>query len=129
MIEVNRKTQIRFSVRSLAVLLLAVVATLAAACAATPTQESTVGYIDDSTITAKVKTNLAQDNKVSATDIHVKTYKGVVDLSGFVNSQSQISEARLVASQAAGAKSVHNSLIVKGRVDPPTAMAKAITVR
>jgi hypothetical protein len=91
MIEVNRQAQIRFSVRSLVVLLLAVVATLTAACAATPTQESTGGYIDDSTITAKVKTNLAEDNKVSATDIHVKTYKGVVDLSGFVNSQSQIS--------------------------------------
>src|SRR5260370_29501525 len=121
MIEVNRKTQIRFSVRSLAVLLLAVVATLAAACAATPTQESTGGYIDDSTITAKVKTNLAQDNKVSATDIHVKTYKGVVDLSGFVNSQSQISEAGLVAGQLAGVKSVHNNLIVKAAGAPPTA--------
>ena len=131
MIEQNRQTpirfsqaQIRFSVRSLAVLLLAVVATLAAACAATPTQESTGGYIDDSTITAKVKTNLAQDNKVSATDIHVKTYKGVVDLSGFVNSQSQISEAGIVAGQVSGVKSVHNNLIVKGAVAPPTAAEK-----
>jgi osmotically-inducible protein OsmY len=131
MIEQNRQTpirfsqaQIRFSVRSLVVLLLAVVATLAAACAATPTQESTGGYIDDSTITAKVKTNLAQDNKVSATDIHVKTYKGVVDLSGFVNSQSQISEAGLVAGQVSGVKSVHNNLIVKGAVAPPTAAEK-----
>jgi hyperosmotically inducible protein len=133
MIEQNRQTpirfsqaQIRFSVRPVAVLLLAVVATLAAACAATPTQESTGGYIDDSTITAKVKTNLAQDNKVSATDIHVKTYKGVVDLSGFVNSQSQISEAGLVAGQVSGVKSVHNNLIVKGAVAPPTAAEKGI---
>jgi hyperosmotically inducible protein len=131
MIEQNRQTQIRFSqaqirfsVRSLVVLLLAVVATLAAACAATPTKESTGGYIDDSTITAKVKTNLAQDNKVSATDIHVKTYKGVVDLSGFVNSQSQVSEAGLVAGQVSGVKSVHNNLIVKGAVAPPTAAEK-----
>ena len=120
------RTQIRFSVRSLAVLLLAVVATLAAACAATPTQESTGGYIDDSTITAKVKTNLAQDNKVSVTDIHVKTYKGVVDLSGFVNSQSQISEAGLVAGQVSGVTSVHNNLIVKGAVAPPTEAEKRI---
>jgi hyperosmotically inducible periplasmic protein len=133
MIEQNRQTQIRlsqaqirFSLRSLVVLLLAVVATLAAACAATPTQESTGGYFDDSTITAKVKTNLAQDNKVSATDIHVKTYKGVVDLSGFVNSQSQISEAGLVAGQVSGVKSVHNNLIVKGAVAPPTAAEKRI---
>jgi osmotically-inducible protein OsmY len=126
MIEVNRQAHIRYSVRSLVVLLLAVVATLAAACAATPTQESTGGYIDDATITAKVKANLAQDNKVSATDIHVKTYKGVVDLSGFVDSQSQISEAGLVAGQVSGVTSIHNNLIVKGAVAPPTAAEKRI---
>jgi osmotically-inducible protein OsmY len=112
-----------FNARSL-VLLLSLMATFAAACAATPTQESTGGYIDDSTITAKIKTNLAQDQKVSAVDIHVKTYKGVVDLSGFVNSESEISEASLVAGQVSGVKSVHNGLIVKGAVAPPTAVEK-----
>jgi osmotically-inducible protein OsmY len=124
MIEANRQAHITSNLRSLMVLLLAVVATLAAACAATPTQESTGGYIDDSTITAKVKTNLAQDSKVSATDVHVKTYKGVVDLSGFVNSKSEISEAGLVAGQVSGVTSVHNNLIVKGAVAPPTAAEK-----
>jgi osmotically-inducible protein OsmY len=124
MIEVNRQAHIAFNVRTLVVLLLAAMATLAAACAATPTQESTGGYIDDSTITAKIKTNLAQDAKVSATDIHVKTYKGVVDLSGFVSSKSEISEAGLVAGQVSGVKSVHNNLIVKGAVAPPTAAEK-----
>src|ERR1700730_1514810 len=124
MIEANRQAHITSSLRSLMVLLLAVVATLAAACAATPTQESTGGYIDDSTITPKVKTNLAQDSKVSATDVHVKTYKGVVDLSGFVNSKSEISEAGLVAGQVSGVTSVHNNLIVKGAVAPPTAAEK-----
>src|ERR1700738_3511105 len=98
MFKVNPQTYITFNVRALVVtLLLALLTTLAAACAATPTQESTGGYIDDSTITAKVKTNLAQDAKVSATDVHVKTYKGVVDLSGFVNSRQEISEAGIVA--------------------------------
>jgi len=111
---------------SLSVILVASVATLAAACAATPTQESTGGYVDDSTITAKVKTDLAQDNRVSATDVHVKTYKGIVDLSGFVNSQSEISEARLVARQVNGVKSVHDNLIVKGVVAPPTATEKRV---
>jgi len=124
MSEVNRQVHIRFNAHSLVVLLLAVVATLAAACAATPTQESTGGYMDDSTITAKIKTNLAQDGKVGAMDIHVKTYKGVVDLSGFVNSQSEISEAGLVAGQVSGVKSVHNNLLVKGAVSPPTAAEK-----
>jgi hyperosmotically inducible protein len=124
MSEVNRQGHITFNAHSLVVLLLAVLATLAAACAATPTQESTGGYVDDSTITAKIKTNLVQDAKVSATDVHVKTYKGVVDLSGFVDSQSQISQAGLVAGQVSGVKSVHNNLIVKGTVAPPTAAEK-----
>jgi BON domain len=124
MIEVKRQAHITFNVRSLVIRLLALVAMLATACAATPTQESTGGYVDDSTITAKIKTNLAQDNKVSVMDIHVKTYKGVVDLSGFVNSESEISEAGLVASQVSGVKSVHNSLIVKGAVAPATAAEK-----
>jgi osmotically-inducible protein OsmY len=124
MIEVNRQAHIAFSVRTLVVLLLAAMATLAGACAATPTHESTGGYIDDSTITAKIKTNLAQDGKVSATNIHVNTYKGVVDLSGFVNSKSEISEAGLVAGQVSGVTSVHNNLIVKGVVAPPTAAEK-----
>src|ERR1700730_4506724 len=124
MIEANRQAHITSSLRSLMVLLLAVVATLAAACAATPTRESTGGYFDDSTITAKVKSNLAQDPKVSATDVHVKTYKGVVDLSGFVNSRQEITEARIVADQVEGVKSVHDNLIVKGTVAPPTATEK-----
>ena len=105
-------------------LLLAAAATLAAACSATPTEESTGGYVDDATITAKIKTDLVQDAKVSATDVHVKTYKGVVDLSGFVDSQSQISQAGVVAGQVSGVKAVHNNLIVKGTVAPPTAAEK-----
>jgi hypothetical protein len=122
--EVNRQGHITFNAHSLVVLFLALLATLAAACAATPTQESTGGYVDDSMITGKIKTNLLQDDKVSATDVHVKTYKGVVDLSGFVNAQSEISEAGLVAGQVSGVKSVHNNLIVKGAVAPPTAAEK-----
>jgi hyperosmotically inducible periplasmic protein len=101
------------------ILLGAALATLAA-CAATPTRESTGGYVDDSTITAKIKGDLLQDNKLSAADVHVKTYKGVVDLSGFVNGQSQIPEAGLLAGKVSGVKSVHNNLIVKGTVAPAT---------
>ncbi len=112
------------TLNSVIVLLLAVAATLVAACAATSTQESTGGYVDDATITAKIKTNLVQDAKVSSNDVHVKTYKGVVDLSGFVDSQSQISQAGVVAGQVSGVKAVHNNLIVKGTVAPPTAAEK-----
>ena len=111
---------------SLVVILAAGLAMSAAACAATPTRESTGGYVDDSIITAKIKADLAQDNQVSATDVSLKTYKGVVDLSGFVNSQSQVSEARRVASQVDGVKAVHDNLIVKGVVAPPTAAEKRV---
>jgi len=123
--EANRQGHTTFNAKFPVVLLLAAaLATLAAACAATPTHESTGGYIDDSTITAKIKANLAQDTKVNVTDIHVKTYKGVVDLSGFVNSESEVAEAESVASQVSGVKSVHNALIVKGAVAPPTSVEK-----
>jgi len=105
---------------SLMVILAAGLVTSAAACAATPTRESTGGYVDDSSITAKVKADLAQDNKVSASAVNVQTYKGIVDLSGFVNSRSEISEARLVTAQVSGVKAVHDNLIVKGVVAPPT---------
>jgi len=125
MSEANRQGHITFYAHFLSVLLVAaVLATLAAACAATPTQESTGGYIDDSTITAKIKTNLAQDNKVNVMNIHVKTYKGVVDLSGFVDSEPEVAEAERVAGEVSGVKSVHNSLIVKGAVAPPTSAEK-----
>jgi hyperosmotically inducible protein len=123
MIELKR-IGIKFTVRVATPLLAA--AALAAACASTPTQESTGGYIDDSAITAKLKSDLAEDNRVSATDVHVKTYKGVVDLSGFVNSQSDISEAGIDARQVSGVKSVHNNLIVKGTVAPATGAERRI---
>src|ERR1700691_1028776 len=111
---------------SLWVVAVAGMATLATACAATPTAESTGGYLDESSITAKIKSDLVADKDVSANDIHVKTYKGVVDLSGFVNSRSDIGEARLVADQVNGVKSVHDNLIVKGAVAPPTATEKRV---
>jgi hyperosmotically inducible protein len=123
---VTKKSHMKFNLPSLTVILVAGVATLAAACAATPTRESTGGYLDDSTITAKVKSTLAQDPKVSATDVHVNTYKGVVDLSGFVNSPQEITEARIVTDQVEGVKSVHDNLIVKGAVAPPTAAEKRV---
>lgn len=119
-----KKSRMTSNLRALTVILVAGMATLATACAATPTRESTGGYFDDSTITAKVKSNLAQDPKVSATDVHVKTYKGVVDLSGFVNSRQEIAEARIVADQVEGVKSVHDNLIVKGAVAPATMAEK-----
>ena len=122
----TNQNRVRSEARRLVVLLYVAIISFAAACAATPTRESTGGYVDDSTITAKIKADLLQDNKLTASDVHVKTYKGVVDLSGFVNRESDISVAGIVAGRVSGVTSVHNNLIVKGVVAPPTAAEKRI---
>jgi hyperosmotically inducible protein len=82
-------------------------------CASTATRESTGEYIDDSTITAKVKTAFATDPTVSAFAVHVKTDRGVVQLSGFVNTQEEKDKAAEIAGGVLGVKSVTNRLVVK----------------
>jgi len=97
-------------VRALLVLL---VLAVIAGCAATRTQESTGQYVDDSTITAKVKGDILGDPALKVFDIGVETFKGVVQLSGFVNSAEIRSRAAVVAGRVSGVKSVKNDLIVK----------------
>lgn len=80
-----------------------------AACASTPKQESTGEYLDDSVITTKVKAILIKDEALNAFHISVKTDRGVVQLSGSVNSQKTIDKAGQVASSVEGVKSVENS--------------------
>ena len=82
-------------------------------CASTSTQESTGQYVDDSVITTKVKSLLANDDFLKSFQISVETYKGVVQLSGFVNTQAAIDKARDIARGVAGVKSVKNNLILK----------------
>jgi len=83
------------------------------ACASTPKQESTGEYIDDSTITGKVKADLLADNVLKSFDVSVKTYKGIVELSGFVDTQATKDRAGSIARKVAGVKEVKNNLIVK----------------
>ena len=85
---------------------------LLAACASTPKQESAGQYLDDSIITTKVKALLAKDDALKAFDINVKTYKGVVQLSGFVDSQATVDKAGKIANSVSGIKSVKNDLLV-----------------
>lgn len=82
-------------------------------CTATPTSQSTGQYIDDAAITAKVKAELAKDQRFAALQVHVISYKGVVDLSGFVDSEHTKERASEIATQVAGVKEVRNNLIVK----------------
>ena len=84
-----------------------------AGCASTSTQESTGQYVDDSVITTKVKAQLANDDFLKSFQISVETYKGVVQLSGFVNTQAAIDKARDIARGVNGVKSVKNNLILK----------------
>ena len=83
------------------------------ACASTPKQESTGEYVDDSVITTKVKSLLAKDDFLKSFQISVETFKGTVQLSGFVNSQQAVDKAVQIAGSVKGVRSVKNSLIVK----------------
>jgi len=92
-------------------------ATQLAACAsqATPTSRTTGRFVDDAGLTAKVKTALARDPDVSAMDVNVTTYRGVVQLSGFVDNENQVRKAADVARGIAGVKDVYNDVRVKPR--------------
>jgi osmotically-inducible protein OsmY len=87
--------------------------TIFMACASTSTQESTGQYVDDSVITSKVKSLLANDDFFKSFKISVETYKGTVQLSGFVNSQKAADKAGEIARSVKGVKNVKNNLIVK----------------
>jgi osmotically-inducible protein OsmY len=82
-------------------------------CASTATQEGTGEYIDDSVITAKVKAGIFNDASLKSMEINVETFKGVVQLSGFVNSQADINRAVEVARGVKGVTSVKNAMHVK----------------
>ena len=84
-----------------------------AACASTSQQSSTGEYVDDSVITTKVKALLAEDDFLNSFQISVETYKGTVQLSGFVGSQKAVDKAVQIARGVKGVKSVKNSLTVK----------------
>ena len=97
------------------ILLAAVLAATAAlaGCASTSKQESTGQYLDSSAITTKVKANLLADPDVKSMPIKVKTYKGTVQLSGFVDSYAQKQKAIADAKSVPGVREVKDSLVVK----------------
>jgi osmotically-inducible protein OsmY len=82
-------------------------------CAGTSTRESTGEYIDNSAITAKVKSALASDEVVKAREINVDTFRGIVQLSGFVNTSAEKERAEQVASRIQGVREVRNNITVK----------------
>jgi osmotically-inducible protein OsmY len=86
---------------------------LFAGCASTPTQEGTGEYIDDTLLTTKVKAMVFNEPTLKSAEINVETFKGVVQLSGFVSSQADINKAVEVASGVKGVKSVKNDMRLK----------------
>lgn len=84
-------------------------------CASTSRQEGTGEYIDDAVITTKVKAEIFNDASLKSTEINVETFKGVVQLSGFVNSQSDINRAVEVSRSVKGVTSIKNDMRVKGK--------------
>ena len=87
--------------------------TLFLGCAATQKHESTGQYVDDSVITTKVKTAIFDEPSLKMFQISVKTYQGVVQLSGFVDSAQSVKKAGEVAGSVEGVKEVKNDLVVK----------------
>jgi hyperosmotically inducible protein len=103
-----------FSRQILALTLLAgSVGLFSAGCAGTPTKESTGEYVDDSTITTKVKAALLGDDAVKSFEISVVTFKGTVQLSGFVDNSDQKAAAAKDANGVAGVTDVKNNITVK----------------
>src|SRR3954463_11455312 len=86
---------------------------LAAGCAATTTRESTGQYIDDSSITTRVKKAIFDEPSLKVAQINVETYKLVVQLSGWVDSTAQIGTAGALARAVDGVTSVKNDLRLK----------------
>jgi osmotically-inducible protein OsmY len=82
-------------------------------CASTSKQEGTGEYFDDTVVTTKVKAVILNEPSLKSAEINVETFKGVVQLSGFVNSQADINKAVEVVSKVSGVKSVKNDMRVK----------------
>jgi osmotically-inducible protein OsmY len=97
----------------IAYLVLIMIVTTFMACASSPKHESTGEYVDDSVITTKVKSLLGADDFLKSFQIGVETYKGTVQLSGFVDSQSAVNKAVEITRSVKGVDSVKNNLIVK----------------
>jgi osmotically-inducible protein OsmY len=101
------------ALRGFGILVLTIVLASAWGCGSTATTAGTGEYVDDSVITAKVKAAIFNDSNLKVNEINVETFKGTVQLSGFVRSQADIDKAVQVARGVAGVKSVKNDMRLK----------------
>lgn len=90
-----------------------IVALVLAGCAGTPQKESTGEYLDDTLITTKVKAALLNDPMVSGLAVNVETFKGVVQLSGFVKTEAEKKRAHEVAHGVKGVTKVVDDILIR----------------
>lgn len=95
------------------VLIIAMMLTAVVGCASTSTKEGTGEYVDDTMITTKVKTAIFNEPTLKSAEINVETFKGVVQLTGFVSTQANINKAVDLARGVKGVTSVKNSMRLK----------------
>ncbi len=88
-------------------------AAIGSGCASTSTKESTGEYVDDAAITVKVKAALVKDDTVKAREVNVETFKGIVQLSGFVSTSAEKAQAGLIARGIQGVTDVKNNIAIK----------------
>ena len=112
-IAIPMKTSYRHLIHAGAFALATLFAYGAAGCAATNSRESTGEYVDDATITTKVKAKFVKDDVVKEHEITVETFRGVVQLSGFVDNTEQKDRAALIAQTVAGVREVKNNIQIK----------------
>lgn len=84
-----------------------------AGCAGGPQQASTGEYVDDTVLATRVKSALLRDPEVSGLDLQVETFKGRVQLSGFVDNEAQAQRAEAIARRVEGVREVVNETTVK----------------
>ena len=84
-----------------------------AGCAATPTKEGTGEYVDDTVITTKVKAEIFNEPSLKSMEINVETFKGTVQLSGFVSTSANIEKAVAIARSVRGVRAVKNDMRLK----------------
>lgn len=94
-------------------LISAILLTTVVGCAATPERQSTAAYVDDAVITTGVKAAILKEPGLKSAEINVETFKGVVQMSGFVNSKEDIANAVRVAGGVNGVKSIKNDMRLK----------------
>lgn len=82
-------------------------------CASGPQKEGTGEYVDDTVITAKVKAAILDEPSLKVAEINVETFKGRVQLSGFVKTRTDMNKAVEVARRVGGVTSVTNDMRLK----------------